>query len=159
MRSRFVILILFAMLPAMPMSLPVTAAPMPKSKYPTIYALVYVGNGTNDRENLRKIKEKAENLRELCNPRFRGNFRVQLMEETAVLRVWYAIDTPEKQAEIINHVVDNYLRLVPSRRKLLDEVLRDQKRRGWEKHIKWTEEELRNLPRLVERAAAPKRRP
>lgn len=175
MRYRIANLLLLAVLPAMPMSLSVTAAPVPKSKYPAVYALVYVGNGTNNKANDKRIAKQAELLRGLCNPIFEKNFHVQSLEGAAVLRVWCMHGTPEKQAEIINEIVDHYLAPVPSRRKSWEKVLGIIKYQHRElvekdpanvesiqscaKEIMRIEKELRSLPYLLERAAADKKRP
>lgn len=168
-----------AVLPAMP----TTAAPAAKkSKPPEVYALLYVGNGGKDKVNAKKIAKQVADLRDRRNDRFAKNLQVfekdlhvEPLEGTAVLRVWCTNGPPEKQAEIINDTVDQFLAPIARWRKEKESDLQFQKRdlreliakdptnakkiKKREKDIKSMEEKLSNLPRLLERAADPEKRP
>lgn len=193
MRYPLAVLCLALVLPAVSEVSNMPAAPIPaKAKSPEVYALVYVGWGKNDARNARRIADAIKNIQTstdgaVRDPKVnrlplvqeqerkgwrerdawaRSKIRVEALDGTTVLRIWFTVGTPEEQALIVNAAVRHYLKQVDSwrsfRKESLDRHRAEPQRkkfaeRGqlaeWEKSIQRLEEEINNLPRLLEWAA------
>jgi capsular polysaccharide biosynthesis protein len=188
MCRRFTIL---SLLTALIVAISLESAPAPPQMYPEVYALVYVGKvsyeGGNNVRTAWVGMVITRGMDKICNDPevqklavvkkhgelekwMRSKIRVQRLENTFVIRIWFAEGTPEEQAVIVNAImrmcqtkIDEVRQRETAALKQSKLQIKNDKKKGTvnardEKTIKRREEELRALPIILEWAAVPGKR-